>query len=392
METQSLTSYVEGRIRSAVPKAEVVEELLSIGWTEDDIETAFREAVIALGAPVPDSLSRGMLTRKAGAVDVVINFFSFILLGIVATALGTLFFQVINLLLPDVLALSSWYDADSARSAIHYAIAALLIGFPLYYASLRLWFRKFREDEGRVESKLSKWVTYLVLLVTAVTIVGDLIVTVFTFLQGEITLRFFLKALVILGIAGAIFGFYFLERKKIQYRVDIPRLVFQRFGWGISAVVGIGIVLGFVVSGSPMTERLRGLDNTRETDLSMLAGCIESYALDIGRLPTSLADLRQSNQYSYCSGSMNDPETGEAYEYRIVMASRQEALTLVGEFELCATFALPSDEQENFSQFANSNVWAIHGAGHSCDTVTARLTTPAPVSVPLETMPIVPSK
>lgn len=395
MDTQSLSVYIQGRMRSAVPKTELLEELISLGWTEDEIEKAYREAVIALGAPVPSMGERGTLTRKAGAVDVVINFFSFILLGIVATALGTLFFQVINLVFPDIINTSSWYDADSARSSIHYAISALLIGFPLYYFSLRLWFRKFREDEGRVESKLSKWITYLVLLVAAVTIVGDLIVTVFTFLQGEITLRFFLKACVILGIAGAIFGFYFLERKKIQYHADIARAVFQRFGIGVAAVVGVGIIIGFLVSGSPMTERLRSLDNTREDNLAALAGCVESYAQDIGRLPASLDELRRSNQYGYCASYMNDPETKAAYEYRVVVPSRQDALAWVGEFELCANFDLPSDVQEEFSQYTyvNANVWSVHEAGRSCDTVTARLTTPAPVSTPMEnTVPMVPIK
>lgn len=377
METEKLSQYVVDRIRAGAGKTEVKDELVTIGWTEDEAEAAFRAGVVALGAPVPTEGNRPMTTKKASTVDVVINFFSFILLGIVATALGTLYFQIINLSLPDPLDTMGYYSLASATSTIHYSIAALLIGFPLYYFAMRLWFRKFREDEGRTESKLSKWLTYLVLLVTAVTIVGDLITTLFTLLQGEITARFFLKALVILGIAGAVFGFYYLERKKIQYRTDIPRRVFQLFGRGVSAAVLIGIILGFMVGGSPTTERNRSFDETRSGHLSSLAGCIEQYASSLGALPTTLADLTMSSQYSYCESYMKDPETMLPYEYRVVTPSMTQGAARVGQFELCADFALASDTSTPRMGYGMTGVWYEHMAGRSCDTVSAQLLVPS---------------
>ena len=392
MDTEALSGYAAGRIRTGVAKAELKEELLSVGWTEDEIEGAYRSAVVSLGAPVPSEGNRATLSRKSSAVDVVINFFSFILLGIVATALGTLFFQIINKYFPDALDSANWYGASQSMSSIHYSIAALLIGFPLYFLAMRLWFRKFREGEGRTESKLSKWITYLVLLVTAVTIVGDLITVVFTMLQGEITVRFFLKALIILAIAGAIFGFYYLERRKIQYHVDIPRSTFQNFGRGVAAFVVIGIVLGFFAGGSPATQRDRTFDQTRANDLSSLANCVEQYAMNLGTLPPSLSELRQSTQYSYCASSLKDPETGKNYEYRIVNASRSVTpprigdTAKVGEFELCANFALSSGEtlsKGDPARHFNGSVWQEHAVGRSCDTVTAKLMVPTyPANTP----------
>jgi membrane protein YqaA with SNARE-associated domain len=372
MSPQALAEYALGRIRAGIAKAELREELLSVGWTEEEIETAYRAAVVLLGAPLPTVGNRATLSRKAGTVDVVINFFSFILLGIVATALGTLFFQIINVTFPDALD-ASYYSANEASGAIHYAIAALLIGFPLYYFAMKLWFRKFREDEGRVESKLSKWLTYLVLLVTAVTMVGDLIAIVFTLLQGEITARFFLKAITILVIVGGIFGFYFLERRKIQYQRDIPQRVFQYFGRGVTLLILMGIALGFVVGGSPETARNRTFDQARANHLSTLSDCISQYAQSLGALPITLAELRQSSQYSYCTGYTKDPETNEAYEYRVVTPSKVQGTTRVGEFELCATFALPSDQSTPRTSFGGSAVWYDYTAGRSCDTVSVTL-------------------
>lgn len=372
MSPQALAEYALGRIRAGVTKAGLREELASVGWTEEEIETAYRAAVVLLGAPLPTVGNRATLSRQAGTVDVVINFFSFILLGIVATALGTLFFQIINVTFPDALDVS-YYGANEASGAIHYAIAALLIGFPLYFFAMKLWFRKFREDEGRVESKLSKWLTYLVLLVTAVTMVGDLIAIVFTLLQGEITARFFLKAITILVIAGGIFGFYFLERRKIQYQRDIPQRVFQYFGRGVTLLVLMGIALGFVVGGSPETARNRSFDQTRANHLNTLSDCISQYTQSLGALPSTLAELRQSSQYSYCTGYTKDPETNEAYEYRVVTPSKVQGTTRVGEFELCATFALSTDETSPNNMYGESAVWYDYVAGRSCDTVSVTL-------------------
>jgi hypothetical protein len=378
MDTLTLTNFVAERIRAGVAKAEIREELLAVGWSEEEAELAYRDGLVAIGVPVPNEGNRATLSRKSQAVDIVINFFSFILLGIVTTALGTLLFQIINKYLPDPLDATNWYSVSSMTSTIHYAIAALLIGFPLYYFAMRLWFRKFREDEGRTESKLSKWLTYLVLLITAVTIVGDLITVVFTMLQGEITARFFLKALTILVIAGAVFGFYYFERRKIQYHLDIPRSFFLNFGWGAGGLILTAVILGFVAGGSPTTERNRTFDRTRAEHLSSLANCIEQYAQNLGALPVTLSDLKQSSQYSYCTSSMQDPENQSAYNYRVVTASKNQGAARVGEFELCATFALASEvtPANRGTYYGNTSVWDTHTVGKNCHTLTAQLLIP----------------
>ena len=385
------SEYVVSRIRVGVAKAEIREELLAVGWSEEEVDAAYRDGVVALGVPVPNEGNRPTLSRKSSTADVIVNLFSFILLGIVATALGTLYFGIVEEVFPDPLSGTGYYSESAAMSSIHYSIAALLIGFPLYYAAMRIWFRKFREDEGRTESKLSKWLTYLVLLAASVTIVGDLIAVVFTFLQGEITARFFLKALTIFVIAGIIFGFYFLERRKIQYRKDIPRVVFRNLGSVVAVVVVVGIVLGFFAGGSPEMARKRSFDTKRASDLSTLSGCVESYATDLGALPTSLQDLRKSSMYSYCAGSMRDPETNAEYGYRIVTPSRMQGAARVGEFELCATFSLPSSGTDGSAPYGDSAaIWNEHGAGRDCDTVTAQLGTIAPVAP--EDTPYLPSQ
>lgn len=382
--TTSIASYVEGRVRAGLSKTEIREELIAVGWSEEEADAAYRDGLVALGIPVPSEGNRPSLAKRASTVDVVINFFSFIVLAISATALGTLYFQVINKFFPDPLAAMAGRGDWAITSSIHYAIASLIIGFPLYYGAMRIWFRKFREDEGRIESRLSRWLTYIVLLVTSVTILGDLIAVLFKLLQGEMSARFLLKALTILIIAAVIFGFYYLERRKIQYRRNIPRRTFQNFAGAVSGMVVIGIALGFYAAGSPDTARKRAFDMERARHLSTLSSCIERYANDLGGLPDSLDQLRRSSKYGYCASSMRDPETSGEYEYRIVTSSRMQGPARVAEFELCASFALASSGTDGeFGPYsARGRVWDEHDAGRSCDIVTVQLVgkTPAEAS------------
>ena len=372
----SLAEYVQRRVTEGLSKAAIKEELIAVGWSEEEADAAYRDGLVALGIPTPSTGNRPSLIRKSSTVDIVVNFFSFILLCIVATGLGTLYFQVINTYFPDRLAALSGSGDWGRTSAIHYAIASLIIGFPLYAGAIRIWFRKFREEEGRTESRLTKWLTYIVLLIASVTIVGDLITVLYKLLQGEVTPRFFLKALAILVIAGFIFSFYYLERRKIQYGKEVPRAAFRYLGWAAAGIVALGVVLGFFAAGSPETARKRAFDIERERDLSRLSSCIERYARDLGQLPSSLTELKRSSKYANCSTYMEDPETKKEYEYRIVTSSRSQGSAKVGDFELCATFSLASGGPGREIREAHKRwvgIWAEHGPGRSCNTAIAQL-------------------
>ncbi len=370
MEQQTLQQHIEGRVRAGVGKEAIKEQLIAVGWSEDECDRAYAAALVATGVPAPASEVRGV--RGASTFDIVLNFFSFILLGMVTAALGTLYFQVVNNYFPDKLTdVNNYYGSyayERVVDAIYYAIAALIVAYPAYYLVIRLWFRRFREDEAKTESKLTKWLTYLVLLIASVTIVGDLVSILTTFLRGELTMRFFLKAFIILAIAGMIFGFYFLERKKVQYRQDIPRRTFQLFGYSLTGIVVCGIALGFLVAGSPNEARMRGFDAQRASALSNIATCIHSYVNEFDRLPGALSDLDRSSEYRYmyCS-SEKDPDTGVPYEYRVVKPLTPTGNVLEGEVELCAVFSLASDEDGLAYRSRSDAKWYTHGAGRSCD-------------------------
>jgi hypothetical protein len=102
-----------------------------------------------------------------------------------------------------------------------------------------------------------------------------------------------------------------------------------------AATVLAAIVAGFWLLGSPGKQRLISLDSQRVQNLSAIASELSSDLAANGDipakpLPEQLSD-RIRNQYK-------DPETQEPYSYKRISDKA---------YELCATFALPSDANEN---------------------------------------------
>lgn len=315
---------------------------------------------------------------KNSMLEIFVNFFSFLLLWIVATAICILFFQVINKYFSDVL-----FGSFSA-SAIHYSIASLIVGFPVYLWALWFWFKSFTKAPEKVESRLSKWLTYIILLIAGGTIIGDLIAIIYNFLQGEYGARFLLKALTILIIAGLVFSFYFLERKKIQYKKEVSSGLFWLVAGAVGLLAILAIILGFLAGGTPREARLRSFDLQRANDLQQISSAISNFAFDNSRLPKDLSEIKNNPRYNY-GAIYTDPETQKEYDYKIVKpatAGINDSL----EYELCATFRTSNLNEPESGYPYGYGQWTKHNKGYVCQK---QIATFGKRPLPLEkTMPL----
>jgi len=306
---------------------------------------------------------------KNSMVEIFINFLSFLLLGIIATAVGILYFQVVNKYFPDILSgtYKNYQFSSFNSSAIHYSIASLIIGFPIYIWALWFWFVSFANSPKKEESRLSKWITYIVLLIAGGTIIGDLITVLYNFLQGEFGARFLLKAVTILVIAVLVFVFYFLERKKIQYKKE----VFSVFFWVLMAlslaIIILAIVFGFIVGGTPFETRVKKFDLERVNNLQALSSCVSAFSFDNERLPANVEEMKNNTRYNYCASQISDPETKKDYEYKVISKN---------EFELCADFNLSA--LEDFQDIGYYGSFTKHGQGRSCEKQNVTFGKPLP--------------
>lgn len=272
-----------------------------------------------------------------------------------AVGFGTLLFQYINLVFPDPLVDS----ALRASGAIRWALASLVIVFPVYiWLSWTLGRELERAPEKR-GLRIRKWLLYFTLFAAAVVIIGDLVALLYTFLGGDLSARFVLKVAAVLFVAAVVFGYYLWNLRGERMAFHDRRMRF--FVSGIIAIVAVAVVGGFFVVGSPFAERARRFDERRVQDLETIQWQVVSYWQRKGKLPAEMDTLRDE-----ISGFVppRDPENDVAYEYRTLDPKH---LT----FELCATFGAAGRSAASAAPQsvplgpATPENW-VHGAGRVC--------------------------
>lgn len=188
------------------------------------------------------------------------------------------------------------------------------------------------------------------LLASALTIIGRLVYQLFRFLDGDFTLAVILRTLVILVIAGCIFGYYFydLRRKDFSARSKTSLIMFI-----VVVMITLCSVVGsFFIISSPAESRAFKFDNERVNDLINLSYIINDYyQQNNNKLPDNLS-LPQFINY-------RDPETDQPYEYKVVASDK---------YELCATFSLAAatGPESGLPKPVNDADIFSHGAGRQC--------------------------
>lgn len=204
--TNELQQFVREAISRKIPRNEIRKALDDAKWEEDEIDTAL--ALYAdVDFPVPVPKRKPYMSAREAFIYLVL----FMTLYISAFSFGSLLFDFINRAFPDVLNSYGYYYNDSG---LRMSVASLIVAFPVFFWLSSMMQKAISKDPEKKASKIRKWLTYLTLFITAGVIIGDLIALLFNLLGGEITVRFTLKVMVILLIAGLIFGYYLWDLKK----------------------------------------------------------------------------------------------------------------------------------------------------------------------------------
>lgn len=261
---------------------------------------------------------------KTTARDFFLYLAAVITLYASVVSLINLLFTVINTAFPDELS----YYVDPYSYGLRMSVATLIIIFPLYLILMRIVNRDVEQFPERRDIGVRRWLTFLTLFLTGAAIVVDLIVLINTFLGGEITTRFVLKVLVVLGVTGMVFGYYLYELRASSSSLGVRRA----FRYTTIIIVLASIIGAFAYIGSPMTQRAKRFDQERTSDLQNIQRQIINNWQRKGQLPATLLDMEDS-----ISGYKipTDPESGKNYEYN---------LTGDKSFQLCAVFKLSTEE------------------------------------------------
>ncbi len=153
---------------------------------------------------------------KSGPKDVFLQILTMLALYFSAGSFTTIIFQYINISIPDVLAEGEYYYLEGAYRAMRFAISTIIVVFPSYLLLMRYLNKVYEKTPEKRNLGTRKWLIYLTLSVAAIIIVGDLVGLVNKLLEGELTVRFALKVITLLFVAGAVFYFYYSDLKKHQ--------------------------------------------------------------------------------------------------------------------------------------------------------------------------------
>lgn len=207
--SQELKSYIYEALKQGLEREKLIHTLSQAGWSESVVKKTLDQfaGVDSVGLPIPAPRMQAHQIAR----DCFMYSLNLITLSMCAFALGSLCFELITHYIPDPGSRESY---SSGSRNINWAIAQLVITLPVYFwISKRIQTHITQFPEKR-ESLIRKFIIYAILGITAIISLGDLIVTLTTFLEGEITLRFLAKAAVVLSIPLLIFVYYLSEMRQ----------------------------------------------------------------------------------------------------------------------------------------------------------------------------------
>lgn len=278
------------------------------------------------------------MENKTKALDVFIYLGIFITLIVSVTNILQIIFTAIDRKFVDLL--DTARGIDLYNDNVRFAMASLIVVFPIYlglswYASHDISKFLYKRD-----LKVRKIMIYTALFVTILTLVGTLVSLIYTFLGGELTIRFGFKALAVFVVALTVFGYYFYNlRRNYAAKNSVPLM----FAVLVSIAVIISLVWSISIIGTPSEMRAKRIDSTRLSDISRIQQEIFNHFQTTDTLPQTLTELNDAFQ-GYAVPT--DPVTKESYGYRLVQkpvvatdfSTKKKTLIKPAIFELCATF------------------------------------------------------
>lgn len=136
--------------------------------------------------------------------DVFLYILAIVALYISVISFASLVFTLINIAFPSPLDFVSY-------ESMRWSLALLIIIFPTYVLISQYLYRDLVAHPEKRALRTRRWLIYLTLFLASVAMLVNLVSLVYTFLQGDFTIRFFLKVLTVVILAGAVAIYYYWD-------------------------------------------------------------------------------------------------------------------------------------------------------------------------------------
>ena len=277
-------------------------------------------------------------------------FYMLSLVGLIfmAVATGLILFNIIDMSIADV---NNYFNDGGLK----FGISALIIATPIYYILMWQINKHLRSGSLPKDSGVRRWLTYLILFVTSVVVIGWLIAIINMFLNGELTTKFILKALTVLIIAVIVLTYYLYDIKREVFTKN--KVVIWYFYASLVLVIATFVSAFFFVE-SPTTARNRSYDQKIVDSFNMIDSAVNQYYLDNNTLPTDLQILINDKKYYLTTTDTMNQLTNQVYVYSVVNDKT---------YQLCADFKASTFDQttEGDFRYMYDKRWS-HDMGYQC--------------------------
>lgn len=124
----------------------------------------------------------------------------------------TVVYQIINRVVPDPLR-ADIYSIQYNKQALRTGLSFLIVMLPTYIWSISYLHNIYSKVRELANSGIRKFLVYMTMFFSAVTVLISLVFLVNKLLDGELTLSFGLKLMSVIFVAVSVFGYYLHENK-----------------------------------------------------------------------------------------------------------------------------------------------------------------------------------
>lgn len=277
---------------------------------------------------------------------------SLVALIFMSVSTGMIIFQIINKHIADFV---DQYGISYSSEQLKFAISALIISAPIYYLTTRQIFKNLFSGELDKNCYERKWLTYFILLIASIVMIGWMIAVINNFLGGEFTLKFILKAITALGISAIIFTFYLYDIKREETTGKKDKTI-KLYFYGSLVLIIIAFIASLFTVETPTQARNRKFDEAIISDFNTINTAIENYYQDNQKLPDNINELKEKSNF-LVSDDIKDPINNKEYEYKIIDGKT---------YELCATFRTSNKDNGKHGLEYYRPEFYLHESGYQC--------------------------
>ncbi|MCR9109502.1 DUF5671 domain-containing protein [Marivita sp. XM-24bin2] len=317
-----LSDFVRDALNAGRTPDDIRRDLISADWTDTEINAALAGWQYQHGAgAVPRPI------RSGAARDALFYSLLFVVFGMVVGSTLTLLFAQINIWLPE----SGVPEAHGRLSGLRWSMAALIVFVPVFWALDSKDRQATTTDPARRHGTVRRWLSALAMLVATITLLGDALYLIYSWLDGQITLRFLVKSATVAVIAGVVLAYFGETRTLPKAPISLPA------GWVLIGLAVLSLGLAFWRVGGPAQGQMEQRDQWRISDLRTLANDVaQCPGLDRTNLPELLDPMTcarnpsrltgfasaiiyertSSNAFSLCV-AVEYPEAVASFEFRM---------------------------------------------------------------------------